>query len=329
MSLLSAYKKRHPETSAEDAAALFFENTFGRSPFPQRITPQALRAERTGGKPQETEDIGNGFLRVYLSPDRTDEEISALRKACERTAAFRKGTRSEYLKKCAELPKIFGTEGEKAFRKAIETNLSQTQKDSELLPTRYCVVDRSVYRYREILDFLEPHAGRDRLSVAIDGKCASGKTTLSRFLQKYFSAALLHTDDFYLPAEQRDLSAIGGNIDFIRLKRVIQAWKKGESASYSPFDCKNQRYGRNKILPNRKMLLTEGVYSFHPNLKGCFDLHIYLNISQGSRVQRIRAREKENAKKFLAVWAVREDIYFQTFPPEIAADFIFNADKAE
>ena len=57
---------------------------------------------------------------------------------------------------------------------------------------------------------------RGRVVVAIDGRCGSGKTTLAAALQKEFSCAVFHMDDFFLRPEQRTeerLAQPGGNAD--------------------------------------------------------------------------------------------------------------------
>ncbi len=306
---------------------LLFENTFGQTPqAPDTLA--ALKNEGAGKKPQAAERIGNGFLRIYFSENDSEAELTALGKTVERTKAFRKGKPADYFKKCEALATYFGEEGEQALRHAVEGRLpTHTQEYAMHYATHYRVVDENVYRYRKILDFLEPYAGK-KIAVAIDGKCASGKTTLARFLQKYFCADVLHTDDFYLPIARRNLAEIGGNMDFVRLKQVIAAWKSG-NATYAPFDCKTQQYAAQRNLLQRNLLITEGVYSFFPQLAECFDLRILLTISEGLRVKRICAREKENAERFLSLWATREDEYFQAFAPEATADFLFDADCAD
>lgn len=44
---------------------------------------------------------------------------------------------------------------------------------------------------------------RERVFVAIDGPCTSGKTTLATVLQRRFGGNVLHMDDFFLRPEQR------------------------------------------------------------------------------------------------------------------------------
>ena len=77
------------------------------------------------------------------------------------------------------------------------------------------------------------HAG-EVIVIAIDGRCASGKTTLAKALQteglpekvatektflKKQNVGVIHMDDFFLPRELRTkerLSEAGGNVDYER-----------------------------------------------------------------------------------------------------------------
>ena len=57
--------------------------------------------------------------------------------------------------------------------------------------------------------------------IAIDGKCASGKTTLAYYIQSIYECNLFHMDDFFLREEQKSeerVREIGGNIDYERFK---------------------------------------------------------------------------------------------------------------
>ena len=55
--------------------------------------------------------------------------------------------------------------------------------------------------------------------VAIDGRCASGKTTLCSFIEQKTGYTVLHLDHFFLQPHQRTpqrLAQPGGNVDYER-----------------------------------------------------------------------------------------------------------------
>ena len=74
--------------------------------------------------------------------------------------------------------------------------------------------------------------------LAIDGRCASGKTTLANELSQSLNCNIVHMDDFYLPFALRTperMAQPGGNIEFERLKNeIILPLKSGSNAVYRP-----------------------------------------------------------------------------------------------
>ena len=62
-------------------------------------------------------------------------------------------------------------------------------------------------------------ATQPRVLVAIDGRCAAGKTTLAASLQAQLECNVFHMDDFFLRPEQRTSERLhqpGGNVDYER-----------------------------------------------------------------------------------------------------------------
>ena len=66
------------------------------------------------------------------------------------------------------------------------------------------------------------NCGQKPVILAIDGRCASGKTTLAAKIQEKTRCGVIHMDDFFLRPEQRTkerLSQAGGNIYWERIKK--------------------------------------------------------------------------------------------------------------
>ena len=82
---------------------------------------------------------------------------------------------------------------------------------------------------------------QDRILVAIEGKCTSGKTTLAAQLAKIYDCNVFHMDDFFLQSHQRTperFAETGGNVDYERFQEeVLLPLKAGKAFSYRPFDC--------------------------------------------------------------------------------------------
>ena len=61
-------------------------------------------------------------------------------------------------------------------------------------------MEHILVKIRERIDAMSVE--KNRLIVAIDGRCGSGKTTLAAELKRVYPCELIHTDDFFLRPEQ-------------------------------------------------------------------------------------------------------------------------------
>ena len=110
---------------------------------------------------------------------------------------------------------------------------------------------------------------RERVFVAIDGPCTSGKTTLATVLQRRFGGNVLHMDDFFLRPEQRTAARYaqpGGNLDRERLEsEILIPISRNKAAVYRPFNCRTLSLREPvTVLPGR-LNIVEGSYSFTRN----------------------------------------------------------------
>ena len=103
---------------------------------------------------------------------------------------------------------------------------------------------------------------KDRVLIAIDGRCASGKTTLAKKLKEELSCNVISMDDFFLRPEQRTAQRYdepGGNVDRERfLAKVLQPLQTGNRFSYRPFDCHTMALGEPVTVHPNKITIIEG-----------------------------------------------------------------------
>jgi len=82
-------------------------------------------------------------------------------------------------------------------------------------------------KHEELAEIVKKHK-----RIAIDGRCASGKSTLGAFLQKETGGNLIHMDDFFLRPEQRTkerYATPGENVDHERFyEEVLVPLQNGE-----------------------------------------------------------------------------------------------------
>lgn len=162
-------------------------------------------------------------------------------------------------------------------------------------------------------------SNKDNIIMAIDGKCASGKTTLAYYLQSVYDCNLFHMDDFFLREEQKTeerVNEIGGNIDYERFNtEVINKLLKKQDVDYKKYSCEDKCIERYSVNMKHKCLnIIEGSYSQHPYFGDVYDLKIFMNIDYKSQIDNIRKRNgEEKLKKFISEWIPKENAYFNKF----------------
>ncbi len=154
--------------------------------------------------------------------------------------------------------------------------------------------------------------------IAIDGRCASGKSTLAGKLQNKLSCNVIHMDDFFLRPEQRTKERIetpGGNVDYERfLEEVLIPLKNNKDFSYKPYCCHTQSYKNEIQVFKNKISIVEGSYSCHPRLWNYFDLHIFLDVGYDEQIRRIKKRNGcDGAENFIKRWIPLEEKYFEVY----------------
>ena len=159
---------------------------------------------------------------------------------------------------------------------------------------------------------------KKRILVAIDGPCASGKTTLAGILAGVFGAGVVHTDDFVIPHWMKTperLRVPGGNLDDKRLtEEVLGPWKKGEKAIYIKYDCHGRRFVPAGPLPEGDVLFLEGSYALLPAVRRYADVPLFLSTPWKVREERLKKRESpESLERFRNIWIPLEDAYFDFY----------------
>lgn len=153
--------------------------------------------------------------------------------------------------------------------------------------------------------------------LAIDGKCASGKTTLALKLHEELGGNLFHMDDFFLPLEKRTkerLSEPGGNVDYERfLNQVLLPLSKQQDVNYQPFDCSTMCVKKGEIIKYSPINIIEGSYALHPTLAPYYSDAVVLDISSTTQLQRLSQRNPDKYQMFINKWIPLENKYFSYY----------------
>lgn len=167
--------------------------------------------------------------------------------------------------------------------------------------------------------------------VAVDGRCAAGKTTFANEVAKITGSAVVHMDDFFLQPYQRTqqrLAIPGENVDWERFKReVLLPLSRGETAYFRPFDCHTLGFLREISANPQNGVIVEGTYSLHKALFDFYSFRVFLHVSPKEQLQRIRKRNGESgAKVFAEKWIPLEETYYSAYDLKNRCDFVVNTD---
>lgn len=162
---------------------------------------------------------------------------------------------------------------------------------------------------------------KEIIIIAIDGPCASGKSSFAQILKERYDANLFRMDDFFLQSYQRKeerLREIGGNIDYERFEEeVLKNIRRGFPFSYRKYNCKKEVFDQVIEVNEKSINIVEGVYSMHPQLFPYYDKTIYLSIPRQEQLRRLKAREPFSFyNRFINEWIPLEDRYFKEFDIE-------------
>lgn len=176
-------------------------------------------------------------------------------------------------------------------------------------------------KYVQLLNFINNQ--KDKSIIAIEGRCASGKTTLSNLLEKDFT--IIRVDDFFIEknSKKENISKYGNinyNNLYITLKEIKNAFNNNiKELTFKAFDCTTQSYYDKTIKITNKIIL-EGSYSSSPYFKEFIDKVCFLNICKEIQYERISNRFL--AKRFFEEWIPLEEQYFANNDPISTCDII-------
>jgi len=154
--------------------------------------------------------------------------------------------------------------------------------------------------------------------IAIDGRAASGKTTMASQLAEVLGAGVIHMDDFFLPEELRTperFAKHGGNVHHERfIQEVLPFLKSADAFSYKVYDCKQMDFNGNRDVAQSNWRIIEGAYSCHPVLGDYMDFKIFSDVSPKEQQARIKKRNgPQIAEEYTAKWIPLEESYLKAY----------------
>lgn len=165
--------------------------------------------------------------------------------------------------------------------------------------------------------------------LGIDGRCGSGKTTLAASLALKYDAHVIHMDDYFLPFGLRTpkrLEEPGGNVHYERFieelylpLKSFRSFPAPEASSglepiarYRAFSCRDGSLSEPRPIFPHPLIIIEGSYCMRPEIRGLYDLKLFLDISRPLQLKRLAERPGTNMKDFEEKWIPLEERYFST-----------------
>ncbi len=343
--VLIAHAKKYPQMQPTDAVKLVYQATFGGGHMikDEQSALEYIRREYAScahsGDGLRFESLGD-TSRVYIDGTLTDEQLALVAKLFSESAklyavgfdAASEEIKGRFLSRLDTLRELC-RDGYFAFDEAaLETYLNEyaaagyppvhhSESYREAYRPAYRVIDN---RYVRLLSCIQKialleKASTERVVIAIDGRCASGKTTAAELISKLFDAEVIHMDDFFLPPELRTperLAEIGGNIHYERfLNEVLPNLRADHPFSHRVFDCSRFTYSiEPRTVRESRVIIVEGVYSLHRGFGKYFDLSVFMDISHEEQLTRIKRRGDEALlSRFQNEWIPMEQRYFEAF----------------
>jgi uridine kinase len=176
---------------------------------------------------------------------------------------------------------------------------------------------------RELVDDIRAlESPQGPVVVAIDGRSASGKTTLALWLAAELGATLVHMDDFYrdMPEPARWLlrpaQGVEQFFDWQRLRReALEPLSRGHAVSYRGYDwdAGGGLSAEHHVVEAAAVVILEGVYAARPELDDLVHLRVLVDASPERRAR--RRLERADHQGLEARWDAAEEFYFTEIRP--------------
>ena len=181
----------------------------------------------------------------------------------------------------------------------------------------------------QLVTFIQQRIVSERMTfVAIDGPSGAGKTVLAEALQQsILVATVVHMDDFYSdvgtdpPGGLTPEEGCAQYVDWRRLQeRVLDPLKNGDTCQYQVYDWIAQRLDAWVTVRPEGVLILEGVYAMRPELRGYYDVTVYVDAPRETRLSRLNERPDDPV--WVERWAEAEEWYNANLRPVDYADVV-------
>lgn len=349
--ILKEHYNRYPRMQIQDMVKLIYQNEFAGGHLIENekeslnfLKEELNRIDSSLSNvhiDREFEYIGNNLYRLYLDVIKNKKiQPRTVNSFFINTAKKIKGSLESFLNKleilrhsCVNKELPFSLEDLEGYLSEYKNKGYPPESHSpayrnEYKPS-YRIVSSEYYKYFDLFCRIdELYENNGCVTVAIDGNCGAGKTTLASLIGSVYDCNVFHMDDYFLPFELKTvdrLSEAGGNVHYERFaNEIICGLKRNRSFNYQKYDCSKMALGEKLTVFPKKINIIEGTYSMHPTLINNYDLKVFLYINAEEQSRRILLRNgKEKHKRFIEEWIPLENKYFKELRITEKCDLVF------
>lgn len=182
--------------------------------------------------------------------------------------------------------------------------------------------------------------------VGVTGMDASGKSTMTTLLAQElegagYSVQIVRLDDFHRTRSERQVEGLPEPVqfyehtfDFERLRNAVLKPIRDEGILETTLVCLDLledtwTVERQYSVQDNTIVLLEGVFLFRPDISHFLDLIIYLEVDEGTVLDRARKRDipihgEEILGKYESKYLPAQKKYLEEYPAEINADVIID-----
>lgn len=285
-----------------------------------------------GEKEKPFTELSEQFGRYHLSSITDEAELRALHRMFLKTAALAPQDFAGFeraIEARVEQPQGWMHTYLETYRREGKYLVSHSAEYREAHHPAYQVIATKYVPYLPLCAQIERQLAQGRVTLAMDGRCGSGKSTHAAVLRELYDCPVVSMDDFFLSPELRSqarLAQPGENIHHERFwEEVALPRMQGKAIVYRPFDCSCGQLGDEIALPDAPLLLVEGSYALHPKLAPLYDLRVFSTVTTQEQEARLLAREGESGlHAFQTRWIPLEERYFEACQVEAQCDIILS-----
>lgn len=324
--------EKHPSLQAQDVLKLCYQAAFGAAHLRQQL-PQGEKRfyEEFAATPADaqalSEPISPALCRVNLSAwKRCKLPPAWLFRLCGLTEEADGGARARFLLYCGQVRELAQAGKLPVTEAAWEAQLRQfdgagrgpvhhSESYRQAEAPAYRLAPAWAVRLFPLLQRLAALPEKPVSVLAMDGRTASGKSTMAAQLAVVLQAGVAHMDDFFLPQSLRTtarLSVPGGNVHYERfIQEILPYLRKANAFSYRKFDCGSMDFAGQREVPVGRWRIVEGSYSMHPKFGRYWDTAVFSTVNPQEQLERIcRRNGAQAAALFETHWIPLEEAYF-------------------